>query len=118
MVALQAWARIGVRFWKLAGMREARQLTRPSTNEYTRKVLAEVLESSGANILRWPGKPARQLLEGLGCRGGNYLRHNSADVINSCLELCQNESRMTAIIVDSASSDETVDLVRTAAMRV
>jgi len=36
---------------KIAGMREARRMTRPSTNEYTRKVLAEVLESSEANIL-------------------------------------------------------------------
>jgi GT2 family glycosyltransferase len=36
---------------KIAGIREARRLTRPSTNEYTRKVLAEVLESSEANIL-------------------------------------------------------------------
>jgi len=36
---------------KIAGMREARRLTRPSTNEYTRKVLAEVLDSSEANIL-------------------------------------------------------------------
>ncbi|MEO8050978.1 MAG: glycosyltransferase family 2 protein [Acidobacteriota bacterium] len=36
---------------KLAGIREARLLKRPSTNEYTRKVLAEVLESSEANIL-------------------------------------------------------------------
>ena len=36
---------------KIAGMREACRLTRPSTNEHTRKVLAEVLESSEANIL-------------------------------------------------------------------
>jgi len=36
---------------KLAGMREARRMKRPTTNEYTRKVLAEVLESSEANIL-------------------------------------------------------------------
>ena len=36
---------------KIAGMREARRLTRPSSNEYTRKVLAEILESSEANIL-------------------------------------------------------------------
>jgi GT2 family glycosyltransferase len=36
---------------KIAGMREARRITRPSTNEYTRKILAEVLESSEANIL-------------------------------------------------------------------
>ena len=36
---------------KIAGMREARRLTRLNTNEYTRKVLAEVLESSEANIL-------------------------------------------------------------------
>jgi GT2 family glycosyltransferase len=36
---------------KIAGMREIRRMTRPSTNEYTRKVLAEVLESSEANIL-------------------------------------------------------------------
>lgn len=36
---------------KIAGMREARRTTWPSTNEYTRKVLAEVLESSEANIL-------------------------------------------------------------------
>jgi GT2 family glycosyltransferase len=36
---------------KIAGMREARRMTRPSTNEYTRKVLAEVLESSEENIL-------------------------------------------------------------------
>jgi hypothetical protein len=32
-------------------VREARRLRRPTTNEYTRKVLAEVLESSEANIL-------------------------------------------------------------------
>jgi GT2 family glycosyltransferase len=36
---------------KIAGMREARRVTRPTTNEHTRKVLAEVLESSEANIL-------------------------------------------------------------------
>jgi GT2 family glycosyltransferase len=36
---------------KIAGMREARRMARPSTNEYTRKVLAEVLESSEASIL-------------------------------------------------------------------
>jgi hypothetical protein len=36
---------------KIAGMREVRRMTRPTTNEYTRKVLAEVLESSEANIL-------------------------------------------------------------------
>jgi GT2 family glycosyltransferase len=36
---------------KIAGMREARRMRRLSTNEYTRKVLAEVLESSEANIL-------------------------------------------------------------------
>ncbi len=36
---------------KIAGMREARRLKWPSTNEYTRKVLSEVLESSEANIL-------------------------------------------------------------------
>jgi GT2 family glycosyltransferase len=36
---------------KIAGVREARRLRRPSTNEDTRKVLAEVLESSEANIL-------------------------------------------------------------------
>jgi hypothetical protein len=36
---------------KIAGMYEARRMTQPSTNEYTRKVLAEVLESSEANIL-------------------------------------------------------------------
>jgi hypothetical protein len=36
---------------KIAGVREARRLRRPTTNEYTRKVLAEVLESSEANIL-------------------------------------------------------------------
>jgi GT2 family glycosyltransferase len=36
---------------KIAGMREARRSTRPNTNEYTRKVLAEVLESSEENIL-------------------------------------------------------------------
>jgi GT2 family glycosyltransferase len=36
---------------KIAGIREARRIMRPSTNEYTRKVLAEVLESSEANIL-------------------------------------------------------------------
>jgi GT2 family glycosyltransferase len=36
---------------KVAGMREAHRLKRPSTNEYTRKVLAEVLESSEASIL-------------------------------------------------------------------
>ena len=36
---------------KIAGMREARRMERPSTNEYDRKVLAEVLESSEANIL-------------------------------------------------------------------
>ena len=36
---------------KIAGIREARRIIRPSTNEYTREVLAEVLESSEANIL-------------------------------------------------------------------
>ncbi len=36
---------------KIAGMREACRMTRPSTNEYTRKVLAEVLDSSEENIL-------------------------------------------------------------------
>ena len=36
---------------KIAGLREARRMTRPSTNEYTRKVLAEVLESSEASML-------------------------------------------------------------------
>jgi GT2 family glycosyltransferase len=36
---------------KIAGLRAVRQLTRPSTNEYTRKVLAEVLESSEENLL-------------------------------------------------------------------
>jgi len=36
---------------KIAGMREARRMRRLSTNEYTRKVLAEVLESSEASIL-------------------------------------------------------------------
>jgi GT2 family glycosyltransferase len=36
---------------KIAGMREARRMRQLSTNEYTRKVLAEVLESSEATIL-------------------------------------------------------------------
>jgi GT2 family glycosyltransferase len=36
---------------KIAGVSEARRLRRPTTNEHTRKVLAEVLESSEANIL-------------------------------------------------------------------
>lgn len=36
---------------KIAGMREARRMRQLSTNEYTRKVLAEVLESSEASIL-------------------------------------------------------------------
>ena len=36
---------------KIAGMREARRMRSLSTNEYTRKILAEVLESSEANIL-------------------------------------------------------------------
>jgi hypothetical protein len=36
---------------KIAGLREARRMRRLSTNEYTRKVLAEVLEASEANIL-------------------------------------------------------------------
>lgn len=35
---------------KIAGMREARRMRQLSTNEYTRKVLAEVLESSEASI--------------------------------------------------------------------
>jgi GT2 family glycosyltransferase len=36
---------------KIAGIRQARRMTPLSTNEYTRKVLAEVLESSEATIL-------------------------------------------------------------------
>jgi hypothetical protein len=36
---------------KIAGMRDASRMARPSTNEYTRKVVAEVLESSEENIL-------------------------------------------------------------------
>ena len=36
---------------KIAGIQEARRLRRPSTNEYTRKILAEVLEASETNIL-------------------------------------------------------------------
>ena len=36
---------------KIAGMLEACRMTRPSTNEYTRKVLTGILESSEANIL-------------------------------------------------------------------
>jgi GT2 family glycosyltransferase len=36
---------------KFAGVSEARRLRRPTTNEHTRKVLAEVLESSEASIL-------------------------------------------------------------------
>jgi GT2 family glycosyltransferase len=47
------WHRRGLAFvrGKIAGIREARRLRRPTTNEYTRKVLAEVLEASEANIL-------------------------------------------------------------------
>jgi N-acetylglucosaminyl-diphospho-decaprenol L-rhamnosyltransferase len=41
------------------------------------------------------------------------VTYNSADVINSCLEaLSKMAPEMTAIIVDNASSDNTVDLVR------
>ena len=42
------------------------------------------------------------------------VTYNSADVINSCLEaLSKMGPEMTAIVVDNASSDNTVDLVRT-----
>jgi N-acetylglucosaminyl-diphospho-decaprenol L-rhamnosyltransferase len=41
------------------------------------------------------------------------VTYNSADVINSCLEaLSKMNPEMTAIIVDNASSDNTVDLAR------
>ena len=41
------------------------------------------------------------------------VTYNSADVINSCLEaLSKMSPGMTAIIVDNASSDNTLDLVR------
>ncbi len=36
---------------KLAGIREARRMERVTTNEYTSKDLARVLEASEANIL-------------------------------------------------------------------
>jgi len=51
MVALRHGRGLAFVRGKFAGMREARRMTRTSTNEYTRKVLAEVLESSEANIL-------------------------------------------------------------------
>lgn len=41
------------------------------------------------------------------------VTHNSADVINSCLEaLSKMDSEVTPIVVDNASSDNTLDLVR------
>ena len=68
-------------------MREARRLTRPSTNEYTRKTLAKFWTSE-ANILAL-GAPdrVRPLLEGLFLAvAAVIVTYNSEDVIYSCLD--------------------------------